>query len=93
MSKQNSLSKRLLEHWQNFQCPDCRKGDRSKCKATPENAKVFREDETGKVHYYCFLGCLMLELDAESRRKLIESQFDSDGHYEMLRNSMYAAKA
>jgi hypothetical protein len=84
--EQSIIPKRILEDWKSLQCPDCRKGDRSKCRATRENARAFMEDKKGKMHYYCFVGCLMLELPEEARRKFIVSQFDTDGHYEKLAN-------
>jgi len=73
----------LLDHWRQHQCPECRNGDRSRC-ANKENAKAFREEPDGKTHYYCFVGCLMLQLDEDSRIRFIESQFNTEGHYEML---------
>lgn len=79
----------ILEHWKSFQCPNCQKGDRSKCETTEENAKAVRIDAQGKKHYYCFIGCLMLDLNDEERIKFIESQFNEEGHYEQARNSMY----
>ncbi|MCX6773666.1 MAG: hypothetical protein NTY68_01555 [Candidatus Micrarchaeota archaeon] len=80
----------LIDDWKKYQCPDCRKGDRSKCSANKKNMRAFREDEKGKIHYYCFMGCLMLELlekaTPEDVKKFIESQFNVDGHYEKLAN-------
>ena len=92
MAKQNSLSKIILEHWRSFQCPDCREGNRSKCSATKENAKAVRTEPNGKVHYYCFVGCLMLDLNDTQRKKFIEAQFNAEGHYEQLSNSLYSLK-
>ena len=91
MIKQNSTPPEILEHWRSYQCPDCQKGNRSKCNADKENAKAIRIDETGKKHYYCFVGCLMLDLDEEERKKFIESQFNTGGHYEQSRNSLDSA--
>ena len=91
MPKQNTLPEKILEHWRSFQCPDCREGHREKCSATKENAKAFRIEPNGKIHYYCFAGCLMLDLDEAGRKELTESQFNVAGHYEQLRNSLYSA--
>lgn len=85
-----TLSEKILEHWRKEQCPDCRAGNRTKCNATKENAKAYRIDEKGQIHYYCFMGCLMLELDDEGRRKISESEFNVEGHYEKLANDMYS---
>jgi len=82
----------LLEHWRQYQCPECKNGDRSKCTANRKNAKASREEPDGKIHYYCFIGCLMLELDAESRKRFTETQFNVDGHYEKLRNAIEEAQ-
>jgi len=76
-------TKWLTDHWRKYQCPECRNGDRSGCTANKENAKASREAD-GKTYYYCFVGCLMLQLDEDSRIKFIESQFNTKGHYEKL---------
>lgn len=90
MSRQTKTPAWMIEHWKKYQCPDCQKGDRSKCETTAENARAIRIDEQGKPHYYCFVGCMMLDLDDEGRKKFIESQFNDEGHYEQSRNAMYS---
>ena len=84
MTKPNSTPPNLLEHWKKYQCPDCRKGDRSKCEVSRTEARAFRQEPNGKTNYYCFVGCLMLDLDESARKKFIESQFNTEGHYETL---------
>lgn len=79
----------IIDDWKKYQCDACRNGDRSKCNATREGAAAFREDHKGKMHYYCFMGCLMLYLieenvKPEEIKRFIESQFNRDGHYEKL---------
>lgn len=85
----DKLSDVVLDMWKREQCPDCRAGNRSKCSATRETAKAYRIDEKGATHYYCFMGCLMLELDDAARKKIIESSFNVEGHYEQMANEMY----
>ena len=89
MDNKDRLDEKILEHWRKYQCDNCREGHREKCNTTEKNAKAFRIDENGKRHYYCFMGCLMLELDDESRKKIIESQFNDKGHYEKSSNALY----
>lgn len=92
MPKQDySLPEKVLEHWRSFQCPDCRSGDRSKCSATKETAKAVRIEPNGKIHYYCFAGCLMLDMNDKQRKEFVEAQFNEEGHYEQLRNELYSA--
>ena len=80
----------LVKQWQDEQCEACRNGDRSRCSATKHNAVGVRIEPDGTAHYYCFLGCMMLDLmencDPSSLKDLIESQFNSKGHYEKLAN-------
>lgn len=80
------IPKIILDDWKSLQCEACKKNDRTKCSATKENARAVRTDHKGINHYYCFLGCLMLELNEKARRKFILSQFNVDGHYEKLQN-------
>jgi len=82
----------MLEHWRKYQCAECRSGDRTKCSATRKNARAIRVDESGKEHYYCFVGCMLLHLTDAERLRFTEAQFNSEGHYEMLKNSKYAAR-
>lgn len=76
------------ESWREEQCEPCRNGDRSKCACTEKDFKAFRQEPNGKMHYYCFLGCVMLELSREERMGFGLKQFNDEGHYEMLRNTM-----
>lgn len=79
-----SISDKILEMWKEEQCDDCRNG--RSCSANKENAACYTVDEDGNEKYYCFIGCMLLQMDEESRNKVIRSQFDVNGHYEKLRN-------
>ncbi|MEK6848929.1 MAG: hypothetical protein AABX65_04860 [Nanoarchaeota archaeon] len=83
-----SLQK-LIAHFKKHQCEACRNGDRTRCIATRENSNTYRIDEKGETHYYCWPGCLMVEIyekDPEQLIKLIEDQFNREGHYEKMAN-------
>lgn len=84
-----SIDQVILDHWKKEQCPSCRAG--KKCNVDRKHAKAVRIDEHGKPHYYCFVGCMMLDLDESERKKFTESQFNEEGHYEQLEKDLYSA--
>lgn len=75
----------LVDDWKSLQCKPCRDGSRHKCKCTKKNARAYRVDHKGKYHYYCFLGCLMLQLTQKERDSFALRQYNVDGHYEKLK--------
>ncbi len=79
----------MIDMWKKEQCDSCRRGDRKKC-GTVENAVCYRQEPNGIRRYYCFVGCMMLDLiengTEEDVRGLVESQFNVEGHYEKMLN-------
>jgi hypothetical protein len=85
------MSEELKEMLRQWQCPAAREGDYSKCTATEENAMaVIENTETGEKRYFCYIGCALLRVSEEegdeAMTKVIESEFNVEGHYEKLRS-------
>ena len=67
------------------QCAPCRSG-KGKCSVTKENSNAYMERPDGSRTYYCWPGCILLQLDDVNMTKLVEDQFNIEGHYEKLSN-------
>jgi hypothetical protein len=82
----------IMDMWRSYQCAPCRRGDRSQCTAREDNARAFIERPDGTREYFCFAGCALLRVlevaGHDGLKKVICQQFDEEGHYEQLRNSI-----
>lgn len=71
-------------------CPACQSGHFENCTATRKNAHAYMIDKTGKIKWYCNLGCILLQLDQRGVQQVVEGEVGSEGHYEKSINSMYS---
>ena len=80
----------LLKEWQ---CDACKVGDYSKCNHTKEDAKAFIQNrETGEIKYFCCIGCLLLQLETNELKRIVEDTFNRDGDYRMINAACEYAK-
>jgi len=76
-----------LREWLEFWRGDCKCKD-PKYKCNHKDGPAFIEGPGGKRRYFCHVGCALLQLDNKNLKKAVEYQFNDEGHYETLRNSM-----
>ena len=74
----------IRSYFQSQRCDKCKRGE--PCGCTRKDAKAYLEAPDGTRRYFCYMGCLLLLLDDENLKHAIESEFNSEGHYEKLQS-------
>lgn len=74
----------LLEVWRAKGC----KSKGADCNCNHQDGPAFIEGPDGKRKYFCHVGCALLQFDNKSMKKIVEYQFNNEGHYEKLRREL-----